>query len=118
VGGAEWETPSVDNFTAPALATQPPEFDLFVIPLKEHERFTYISLSISFDLTNDELNREFFEKKVLLRAIIYDILNKELNRSNEIPPVEDLKKFIIKEVNHVLANGAVTRAYIMNFLAV
>lgn len=112
------ETPAVDNFTASALATQSPEFDLFVIPLKAHDKFTYISLSISFDLANDELNREVIEKKVLLRGIIYDILNQEINRVNEIPPVEDLKKFIIKEVNHVLANGAVNRAYIMDFLAV
>jgi len=112
------ETPSVDNFTAPALATQSPEFDLFVIPLKAHDKFTYVSLSIAFDLANDKLKSEFIQKKVLLRGIIYDILNQEINRVNEIPPVEDLKKFIIKEVNHVLANGAVNRAYIMNFLAV
>ncbi len=112
------ETPVVDNVTTSAITTQLPEFDLFVIPLQAHDKFTYVSLSISFELGDNRLNSEFVQKKVLLRGIIYDILNRELNRVKEIPPVEDIKKFIIKEVNQSLTNGAVNKAYIMNFLAV
>ncbi|MBW1856848.1 MAG: hypothetical protein JRI42_01015, partial [Deltaproteobacteria bacterium] len=45
-------------------------FHPFVIPLKEKNGFTYISLSISFNVPNKELRREIVAKKEQLRVIM------------------------------------------------
>ena len=59
-------------------------FHSFVIPLKEKKGFTYISLSISFNVPNKELKREIIAKKEQLRGIMYDILREEINKIEEI----------------------------------
>ena len=101
-----------------APVEQPLIFDSFVIPFKEHDKFAYIALSISFDFTNSKLREEMTENKDYLRGIIYDILEKEINRANKVPPTEELKAFIVQGVNNLLSAGAVSEAYIINFLAV
>jgi len=93
-------------------------FPSFVIPFKENKRFTYISLSISFNVPNKELKREMIEKKNQLRGIIYDILREEIHKAEEIPSLEKLKKFIIRGLNMTLSAGNVNEVYITKFLAV
>ena len=93
-------------------------FHSFVIPFKENRGFTYISLSISFNVPNIELKREMIEKKGRLRGIIYDMLREEMNKVKEIPPLEKLKESITRGVNTALSAGKVNKVYITNFLAV
>lgn len=93
-------------------------FHSFVIPLKEKEGLTYISLSISFNVPNKELRQEMIEKKELLRGIMYHILRKEINRREEIPPIEKVKEFLKRSVNVALSAGKVTKISITKFLAV
>ena len=93
-------------------------FHSFVVPFKESKRFTYISLSIYFNVPNKELRREMIEKKDLLRGIIYDILREEINKIKEIPSLEKLKEFTIRGVNMGLSAGKVNEVYITKFLAV
>jgi len=94
-------------------------FPSFVIPLiKENRKFTYISLSIYFKLTNKEIMGEMIEKKGELRGIIYDILREEINKAKEIPPLKELKKFVIRGLNTALSTGKVSEVYITKFLLV
>ncbi len=93
-------------------------FHSFVVPVKENKRFTYISLSISFNLPNKELRREMIEKKHQLRGIIYDILSAEIKKINEVPSFEKIKEVIIRGVNIALSAGRVNELYITEFLAV
>jgi len=93
-------------------------FHSFVIPLKEKKGLTYISLSISFNVPNKELRREIIAKKEQLRGSMYDILRKEINRIEEIPPLEKIKGFLSKRVNMALSAGKVNEIYITKFLAV
>lgn len=93
-------------------------FPSFVIPFRENKRFSYISLSIYFNLPNKELMREMIEKKGELRGIIYDILRQEINKLKEVPSLEELKGFIIRGVNTALSAGKVNEVYITKFLAV
>ncbi|MBA7715303.1 hypothetical protein ES703_124344 [subsurface metagenome] len=93
-------------------------FPSFVIPFKENKRFTYISLSISFNVPNKELKREMIEKKGQLRGIIYDMLREEIHKAKEIPPLKELKKCIIRGLNMTLSAGNVKEVYITKFLAV
>ena len=93
-------------------------FPSFVIPSKENRGFTYISLSISFNVPNKELKREMIEKKGQLRGIIYDILREEIHKAKEIPSLKKLKEFIIRGVNIALSTGKVNEVYITKFLAV
>jgi len=93
-------------------------FHSFVIPLKEKKVFTYISLSISFNVPNKELGREIIAKKEQLRGIMYDILREEINKTEEIPPLEKIKGFLTRRVNMALSGGKVDEIYITKFLAV
>ncbi|MBW1672725.1 MAG: flagellar basal body-associated FliL family protein [Deltaproteobacteria bacterium] len=93
-------------------------FHSFVIPLKEKKGFTYISLSISFNVPNKELGREIIAKKEQLRGIMYDILREEINKTEEIPPLEKIKGFLTRRVNMALSGGKVNEIYITKFLAV
>jgi len=93
-------------------------FPSFVIPLKERKRFTYISLSISLNVPNKELRQEIIAKKEQLRGIMYDILREEINRIEEIPPLEKIKEFLTRRVNMALSAGKVNEVYITKFLAV
>jgi len=93
-------------------------FHSFVIPLKEKKGFTYISLSISFNVPNKELKREIIAKKEQLRGIMYDILREEINKIEEIPPLEKIKGFIARRVNMALSAGKVSEVYVTKFLAV
>ena len=93
-------------------------FNSFIIPFKENKQFTYISLSISFYLPNKELRREMIEKKGQLRGIIYDILREEINKAKEIPPLKELKKFVIRGLNTALSTGKASEVYITKFLLV
>ncbi len=93
-------------------------FPSFVIPLKEKKGFTYISLSISLNVPNKELREEIIAKKEQLRGIIYDILREEINKTEEIPPLEKIKGFLTTRVNMALSAGKVNEIYITKFLAV
>ena len=93
-------------------------FPSFVIPSKENGEFTYVSLSISFNVPNKELKREMMEKKGQLRGIIYDMLREEIHKEKEIPSLKKLKECIIRAVNMTLSAGNVSEVYISKFLAV
>ncbi len=110
------EVPQVDRLSIPK--DQLLICDSFVIPLEDNKKFTYISLSISFNVPNKELKREMMEKKDQLRGIIYDILREEIHKAKEIPSLKKLKEFIIRGVNIALSTGKVNEVYITKFLAV
>ena len=93
-------------------------FHSFVIPLKEKRGLTYISLSISFNVPNKELRQEIIKRKDQIRGIIYDVLREEINRIEEIPPLEKIKGFLTRRVNMALSAGKVNEVYITKFLAV
>ena len=92
--------------------------DSFIIPFKGNQRITYISLNISFKLSNRELMEEMLEKKGQLRGIIYDILGEEINKVKDAPSIQKLKELIIRGVNKVLAAGEVSEAIITDFMPV
>jgi flagellar basal body-associated protein FliL len=93
-------------------------FQPFVIPLKKHKDFTYMSLSISFNLPNKELREELIEKKDQVRGTIYNILREEINKTNKVPPLEKIKVFIVRAVNMTLSTGKINEVYITHILSV
>ena len=94
------------------------KFAPFIIPFKEHGKFTYISLSISFELPNKELMGEMIEKNNWIRGIIYDILSDNIYVLENVSSLMKLKKFIINGVNNVLSSGKVDKAMITEFSTV
>jgi len=93
-------------------------FDSFVIPFREHDKFAYLSLDISFRLKDQEVAEEMTTKRDMLRGIIYDLLREEVNKTGKLPQVDKLKKYIVEGVNNALSTGKVREAYIVDFLAV
>jgi flagellar basal body-associated protein FliL len=90
----------------------------FIIPFKEHGKFTYISLSISFELPNKEMRDEMMEKNDWIRGIIYDILEKNIYVLENVSSLMKLKKVIIDNVNKVLTTGEVNKTIITDFFTV
>jgi flagellar basal body-associated protein FliL len=93
-------------------------FDSFIIPITEKKGFTYFSLSICFNMPNKELKEEIIENEAALRGIIFDRLRQEMSKTEEIPTIGTLKKFISGELNKSLSNGMIKEVYITKFLAV
>ena len=94
------------------------KFEPFIIPFREHGKFTYISLSISFELPNKELKDEMIEKNNWIRGIIYNILSENIYVLENISSLMKLKKFIINGVNNVLTAGRIDKAIITDFSTV
>jgi flagellar basal body-associated protein FliL len=94
------------------------KFEPFIIPFREHGKFTYISLSISFELPNKELMDEMIEKNNLIRGIIYNILSENIYVLENVSSLMKLKKLIINNVNNVITAGKVDKAIITDFSAV
>ena len=90
----------------------------FIIPFGGHGKFTYISLSISFELPNKELRDEMIQKNNLLRGVIYNILRQHIDILENISSLTKLKGFIINGVNGVLTAGKVNEAFITDFSTV
>ena len=94
------------------------KFEPFIIPFREHSQFTYISLSISFELPNKELMDEMIEKNNWIRGIIYNILSDNIYVLENVSSLMKLKKSIISGVNKVLTAGKVDKAFITDFSTV
>ncbi|MGD8982245.1 MAG: flagellar basal body-associated FliL family protein [Desulfobacterales bacterium] len=94
------------------------KFEPFIIPFREHGKFTYISLSISFELPNKELKDEMIEKNNWIRGIIYNILSENIYVLENVSSLMKLKKFIVNNVNNVLTAGKVDNAIITDFSTV
>ena len=94
------------------------KFEPFIIPFREHGKFTYISLSISFELPNKELMDEMIEKNNWIRGVIYNILSENIYVLENVSSLMKLKKFIINGVNNVLTAGKVENAIITDFSTV
>ena len=90
----------------------------FVIPFAKSGTFTYASLNISFSLKNEEVWAEMINKKTWLRAIIYDRLSQEINRSGEMPALEKLKRLIMEEINRSLTSGKINEVYVTDILLI
>ena len=102
----------------PILKEETITFDSFIVPFRQNKRFTYISLSIVFHLPNKEISREMSRKRDYIRGILYDMFTEEINRANNIPPIDHLKASIIRTVNRTLSTGVVKEVFITQFLAV
>ena len=102
----------------PIQNSQSIKFEPFIIPFREHGKFTYISLSISFELPNKELMGEMIDKKNQIRGIIYNILSENIYVLENVSSLMKLKKFIINNVNDVLTSGKLDKAIITDFSTV
>ena len=94
------------------------KFEPFIIPFREKGKFTYISLSISFELPNKELMDEMIDKNNWIRGIIYNILSNNIYALENVSSLMKLKQFIINGVNNVLTAGKVDNAIITDFSTV
>jgi hypothetical protein len=93
-------------------------FNSFIIPFEEQGKFTYITLSISFEMPNKELMDEMIEKNTRIRGILYSILDKNINILKNISSLEKLKELIAHSVNSVLTAGKVHEPIITDFSTV
>ncbi len=93
-------------------------FNLFIIPYHNNNQFTYLSLDVSFKLSDKKLRLEMLEKREKLRGIIYEIMRHEINKVNQFPSLKKLKEIIVKGVNEVISNGKIHEIFVTDVLAV
>ena len=90
-------------------------FESFIIPFQEKKEYTYISLTLSFELSNMELKKEIIEKKDQLRGIIYELLGQGIHMVEDARSLEKVKALILRRVNTILTSGEVSEAIITDF---
>jgi len=90
-------------------------FESFIIPFQEKQGYTYISLNLSFELSNMELKKEIIEKKDQLRGIIYELLGQGIHTVEDARSLEKLKALILRRANTELTSGEVREAIITDF---
>jgi flagellar basal body-associated protein FliL len=90
-------------------------FESFIIPFQEKQGYTYISLTLSFELSNMELKKEIIEKKDQLRGIIYELLGQGIHTAEDARSLEKVKALILRRVNTILTSGEVSEAIITDF---
>jgi flagellar basal body-associated protein FliL len=69
-------------------------------------------------LPNKEIRNEMSRKREYIRGILYDMFAEEINRVNNIHPIDQLKESIIRTVNWALSTGVVKEVFMTQFLAV
>jgi flagellar basal body-associated protein FliL len=90
-------------------------FESFIIPFQEKQGYTYISLTLSFELSNMELKKEIIEKKDQIRGVIYELLGQGIHKVEDVRSLEKVKALILKRANTVLTSGEVRDAIITDF---
>jgi len=90
-------------------------FESFIIPFQKKQRYTYISLTLSFELSDMELKKEIIEKKDQLRGIIYELLGQGIHTAEDARSLEKVKALILRRVNKILTSGEVSEAIITDF---
>jgi len=83
------------------------KFGTFLIPVQKKNGFAYITFSVSFYLPSRELKKEMIENKIRLRAVIYDAIREEVNKTKAVPPSDEVRSIIIAGINKVLSTGEV-----------
>jgi len=93
-------------------------FETFIVPLPEKQGHTYISLNLSFELSNVELVEEIIKKKEQLRGIIFDVLVQGIDKIEDAQSLKKLRELIARRANTVLFSGKVGEAIIIDFTIV
>ncbi len=89
----------------------------FVIPFKEQNQ-TYISMDISFSVYDKEVKQIIIDKSSWIRALIYDILRKEITINKGVPLLENMKIIIVDGIIAALPDIKIDKVYITNFSVV
>ncbi|MBN1225612.1 MAG: hypothetical protein JXA79_01350 [Deltaproteobacteria bacterium] len=92
-------------------------FKSFVIPFKE-ENQTYVSMDISFSVYDKKVKQIIIEKSSWIRALIYDILRKEIIINKGVPLLENMKIIIVDGIIAALPDIKIDKVYITNFSVV
>ena len=93
-------------------------FETFIVPLPEKQGHTYISLNLSFELSNVGLVEEIIKKKEQLRGIIFDVLVQGIDKIEDAHSLKKLRELIVRRANTVLFSGKVSEAIIIDFVIV
>jgi flagellar FliL protein len=110
---AEKKPPPVEVQSVPVYNLEP-----FLIPLTNKETDgSFLKVSMSVELSDKDLTREFERNIVFLRENIFFILkNKELKDFQDIKEKEKLTKDIISALNMGLQSGTVINLYFTEFI--
>lgn len=92
-------------------------FKYFIIPLKKQEE-AYVSMDISFSVYDNQSRQIIIDKRNWIRALIYDIVRKEINVNKAIPLLKNMKIIIGDGIIGGLPEIKIDRVYITNFSVV
>jgi len=93
-------------------------FDGFLIPIENNSKGKLISLKVLIKLPNIKIWGEVNNMKFYLRGIIYDELKLQMERTADLPPLEELEARLSRKINEILSEGKIVSLDILDIKSI
>jgi flagellar basal body-associated protein FliL len=92
--------------------------EAFLIPFREKGKYTCLTLNLSFEWSDKNVEKELGPRIGEIRALIYEALNNKLKETDEVPAVESVKESVLSAISKVTQLSRIRDVYITRFLAI
>ena len=92
--------------------------EAFLIPFREKGKYTCLTLNLSFEWSDQNVEKELGPRIGEIRALIYEALMNKLKETDEIPAAESVKESVLSAISKVTQLSRIRDVYITRFLAI
>jgi flagellar basal body-associated protein FliL len=92
--------------------------EAFLIPFREKGNYTCLTLNLSFEWSDKNVEKELGPRIGEIRALIYEALMNKLKETDEIPAAESVKESVLSAISKVTQLSRIRDVYITRFLAI
>jgi flagellar basal body-associated protein FliL len=92
--------------------------EAFLIPFREKGNYTCLTLNLSFEWSDKNVEKELGPRIGEIRALIYEALMNKLKETDEIPSAESVKESVLSAISRVTQLSRIRDVYITRFLAI
>jgi len=92
--------------------------EAFLIPFREKGKYTCLTLNLSFEWSDKNVEKELGPRIGEIRALIYEALRNKLEETDEVPAAESVKESVLSAISKVTQLSRIRDVYITRFLAI
>ena len=92
--------------------------EAFLIPFRENGKYTCLTLNLSFEWSDKNVEKELGPRIGEIRALIYEALRNKLEETDEVPAAESVKESVLSAISKVTQLSRIRDVYITRFLAI
>jgi flagellar basal body-associated protein FliL len=92
--------------------------EAFLIPFREKGKYTCLTLNLSFEWSDKNVEKELGPRIGEIRALIYEALRNKLEETDEVPAAESVKESVLSAISKVTQLSRIRGVYITRFLAI